>query len=85
MYVCMYNLFKAGKIYSKDSKLYLLDIQLLIKTDDTDVKWINVTVVMNKRKVKTSRNTVHNFLQITHLQLTLSQFLITVFKVSGFF
>ena len=37
MYVCMYNLFKVGKIY-KDSKLYLQDIQSLIKTDDTDVK-----------------------------------------------
>ena len=37
MYVCMYNLFKLGKNY-KDSKLYLQDIQLLIKTDDTDIK-----------------------------------------------
>ena len=37
MYVCMYNLFKVGKIY-KDSKIYLQDIQSLIKTDDTDVK-----------------------------------------------
>ena len=34
--------------------------------------------------MKTSRNTVYNFLQITHLQLTPSQFLITVFKVSRF-
>ena len=56
----MYDLFKVGKIY-KDRKLYLQDIQLLIKTDDTDVKWINVTVVRNKRKVITSRNTVSNF------------------------
>ena len=60
----MCNLFKVGKIY-KDSKLYLQDIQSLIKTDDTDVKWINVTVVRNKKKVKTSKNTVYNFLQIT--------------------
>ena len=37
MYVCMYNLFKVGKIY-KDSKLYLQDIQSLIKIDDIDVK-----------------------------------------------
>ena len=36
MYVCMYDLFKVGKIY-KDSKLNLQDIQSLIKTDDTDV------------------------------------------------
>ena len=47
----MYNLFKVGKIY-EDSKLYLQDIQSLIKTGDTDIKWINVTVVRNKRKVK---------------------------------
>ena len=60
----MCNLFKVGKIY-KDSKLYLQDIQSLIKTDDTDVKWINVTVVRNKKKVKTSKNTIYNFLQIT--------------------
>ena len=33
----MYNLFKLGKNY-KDSKLYLQDIQLLIKTDDTVIK-----------------------------------------------
>ena len=43
MYVSMYNLFKVGKIY-KDCKLYLQDIQSLIKTDDADIKWINVTV-----------------------------------------
>ena len=49
MYVCMYNLFKLGKNY-KDSKLYLQDIQLLIKTDDTDIKWINVTVVRKKKR-----------------------------------
>ena len=49
MYVCMYNLFKLGKNY-KDSKLYLQDIQLLIKTDDTDIKWINVTVVRKKER-----------------------------------
>ena len=79
--VCVCNLFKVGKIY-KDSKLYLQDIQSLIKTDDTDIKGINVTVVRNKVKVKTNRNTVYNFLQITHLQLTLSQFLITILKVS---
>ena len=47
----MYNLFKVGKIY-EDSKLYLQDIQSLIKTGDTDIKWINVTVVRNKRKAK---------------------------------
>ena len=58
MYVCMYNSFKVGKIY-KDSKLYLQDIKSLIKSDDTDVKWINVTVARNKRKMKTSRNTDH--------------------------
>ena len=80
----MYNLFKVGKIYN-DSKLYLQDIQSLIKTDDIAVKWINVTVVRNKRKVKTNRNTAYNFLQITHLQLTPPQFLITVLKVSRFF
>ena len=33
----MYNLFKVGKIY-EDSKLYLQDIQSLIKTGDTDIK-----------------------------------------------
>ena len=80
----MYNLFKVGIIY-KDSKLYLQDIQSLSKIDDTDIKLIDVTVVRNKRKVKTNRNTVYNFLQITHLQLTPSQFLITVLKVSRFF
>ena len=37
IYVCMYNLFKVGKIH-KDSKLYLQDIQSLIKTDDKDIK-----------------------------------------------
>ena len=37
MYLCVYNLFKVGKFY-KDSKLYLQDIQSLIKTDDTGIK-----------------------------------------------
>ena len=50
-YVSMYNLFKVGKIY-KNSKLYLHDIQSLIKTDDRDIKWINVTVVRKKKKVE---------------------------------
>ena len=80
----MYNLFKVGKIY-EDRKLYIQDIQSPIDTDDTDVKRINITVVRNKRKVKTSRNTAYNFLQITHLQLTPSQILITVLNVSRFF
>ena len=37
IYVCMCDLFKVGKIF-KDSKLYLQDIQSLIKTDNTDIK-----------------------------------------------
>ena len=80
----MYNSFKVGKIY-EDSELYLQDMQSLIKTEGTGIKWINVTVVKNKRKVKTGKNTIYNFLRITHLQLTPSQFLIAVLKVSRFF
>ena len=55
----MYNSFKVGKIY-KDSKLYLEDIQSLIKTDDTDIKCINVTV-RNKRKVKANEIWIISF------------------------
>ena len=51
MYVCMYNLFKVGKIYN-NSKLYSQDIQSLIRTDDKDIEWINVTVMRNKKKVE---------------------------------
>ena len=75
----------GGKIYKYSRLLYLQDIQSLIETNDTDIRCINVTVVRNKRKVKTNRNTVYNFLKITHLQLTPSQFLITVLKASRFF
>ena len=59
MYVCIIYL-KSAK-FTKDSKLYLQDIQSLIKADDTDINWVNVAVVRKKRKVKTSRNTVYNF------------------------
>ena len=45
---------------------------------------MNITV-RNKINVKTNRNMVYNFLQITHLQLTPSQFLITIMKDSRFF
>ena len=41
--------------------------------------------VRNKRKVKQTEIKFKNFLQITHLQLTPSQFLITVLKDSRFF
>ena len=58
----MYNSFKVGKIY-KDSKLYLEDIQSLIKTDDTDIKCINVTV-RNKRKVKTNEIWIISFYKL---------------------